>query len=119
MTQPVPAAMAAILVDIAEDEAHRRYRRSVLAPGADCATDALGDALASTRLSVRADVLPDEPNEVCVMAYGRDHMGRVWPSTPVLLLDPEWDRDAGMARALADDVVDLWDRLRAAVQVSA
>jgi hypothetical protein len=119
MTHAMPPAVAAKLIDISEDGAHRRYRTSALTGDALAATGALEDALRSPGLSVRAGICGDEPNEVCVEAYGRDHMGRVWPSTPIVMLDPEWDRDADMARALADDIVERWDDLRAAAQVSA
>lgn len=114
MQNAIPRNVIALMVDIAVDPLHRRYRGTMLAPEAGSATPELADALASPSISVRADVCRDDPNEVCVMAYGRDRLGRVWPSTPIIMLDPEWDRDAEMAQALADDFVQLWDRVQTA-----
>lgn len=119
MTYAIPQPVVAILLELSPDAAHRRYRTIMLAEEAGSATADLADALRSTRLTVRAETCGDDPNEICVKAYGRDHMDRVWPSTTILLLDPEWDRDAELAQALADDVVEHWDRLRAGAQVIA
>ena len=119
MNNVIPVIVATILIELSPDPQNRHYRTIMLADAAGSATEALGDALRSPALSVRAEVCSDDPNEICVKAYGRDHMGRVWPSTPIIMLDPKWDRDAEMAQALADDVVEQWERLREAAQVNA
>lgn len=114
MDRTIPEDIITILLDMAPDDASRRYRRIMLSPDACSATAQLAEALASPGIRVCSGVCDTEPNEICVSAYGRTRSGSVWLGTTILILDPEWDRDADMAQSLADDFVDLWDQLRAA-----
>ena len=114
METRIPTEVVDMLLDIAPDHPNRSYRRLMLAPDACSATEQFRDALVSQGVRVESDVCDTDPNEICVKAHGRDHAGRTWDGTVILMLDPEWDRHAEMAQMLADDFVELWPRIPAA-----
>lgn len=105
--------MRELLLDLSEDDRHRKHRGIMLSNGDASMTSSLMEALRSPDIRLEAGVCEDDTSEICIRATGTTFTGRPWHDVIVMMFDPEWDRDAELSMALADDVVTLRDSLAA------
>ena len=119
MSIEFPENALSLILELAIDPVSRRYRRLMLSPEAGSLTDGFSTALISPAISVHAGICQNDPNEICVVASGRDTFGKLWRNVPIVILDPEWDRDAELAQSLADDIVELWRVIQSCSAVTA
>lgn len=103
------AALETFILEQCEPQ-HLRHARIHLDLGSQSSLDSFVAAL-DGRMEVRDDVLPSDPQEICILASGTTADGGVWRDMPVILLAPSWARDAESSEHLADVIVTHWERL--------
>lgn len=111
----LPAVIEQMIVEIAVDPSHHRFRRERMAFNDDAGMrDAFLEALASPGIHVYADQCEDDPGEICLRAKGQARDGAYWCDLGILLLDPWWSTRADLSQTLVDDISEHWERLQAA-----
>lgn len=110
----LPFDVEQMLIDVAKDPDHQSWRRRRLDFNGDTGMrDCFVEALSSPGVQVHVDCCEDDPCEIVVRVSGRNARGSHWSNLNIILLDPRWSTNAHLSQALAEDIVEHWDRLQA------